>query len=584
MNILVINCGSSSIKYQLVDAASTVAKVADKIELNSDLTADQAILNLLKNIQGYEVAAVGHRVVHGGDTFRDAVVIDDDVIKKIEEWIPVAPLHNRSNLAGIRAAMVTFTDIPHVAVFDTAFHATLPRRAYHYAIDTKIAARHHIRRFGFHGTSHQFVAQSAAEYLQQPLNELRIISLHLGNGASACAVEFGRSTETSMGMTPLEGLMMGNRSGDIDPGVIIRLLREKTNDVEVLDTLLNKQSGLKGLSGISNDVRVIERAAEQGDDNARLALNVFAHRAKKYIGAYAAIMGGVDAIVLTGGIGENSASIRKRILQRLNFLGVCLDEDLNNDAQVSHSKSVVAIHHEVSRVKLLVVKTNEELMIAQQTLALMQQPKIINPGPIPIAVSARHIHLDEETFATLFGADAKPTHKADLSQPGQFACEETVNLIGPRNIIEGVRLLGPFRARNQIEISRTDEFYLGVDAPVRDSGKTKDSAPIIVEGPNGSVSLSEGLICARRHIHMTQDDAKRFGVKNREEVEVAISGGERDLIFADVLIRISPNSKLEMHIDTDEANAAELGRTATGELVYTDLEGAKAEIKTIKTS
>ncbi len=581
MNILVLNSGSSSVKYQLFDTEAETTLLQGKFEeLGSDEAFTQAIAKTVAMSREHAIEAVGHRVVHGGDTFRDAVVIDEDVLEKITAWIPFAPLHNPRNIAGISACMRELPEIPHVAVFDTAFHATLPRRASTYAIDTALASKHKIRRYGFHGTSHQYVANEAASFLGRPLTELRIISLHLGNGASACAIEYGHSTETSMGMTPLEGLVMGTRSGDIDAGVLLALLRNEVDDVEALDQLLNTQSGLKGLSGSSNDLRQLEAKAAQGDDRARLAISVFAHQAKKYIGAYAVAMGGVDAIVLTGGIGENSASMRHRILQRLDFLGLFVDDNLNHDAKVTHDNKVVAINDQHSRVKALVIKTNEELMIARQAKTLIeQQQQPIDPGPIPIAVSARHIHLDRETFATLFGADAQPTPYKDLSQPKQYACEEMLSLIGPRGRIDRVRLLGPLRSKNQVEISRTDEYLLGVDAPVRDSGQVDNSAPITLEGPAGTVHLKEGLICARRHIHMHTDDAKHFGVKNRDEVEVAITGGPRDLIFSDVLVRVSPGYRLEMHIDTDEANAAELDRDTSGTLVYTTPDNACAELR-----
>lgn len=583
MNILVLNSGSSSIKYQLFDSTTEKTLLQGKFEkLVSDEAFAQAIANTVALSKDHTVHVVGHRVVHGGDTFRDAVVIGEEVLEQITAWIPFAPLHNPRNLAGIKAGMRALPDIPHVAVFDTAFHATLPRRASTYAIDAELASKHKIRRYGFHGTSHQYVAHEAAAFLGRPLTELRIISLHLGNGASACAIEYGHSTETSMGMTPLEGLVMGTRSGDIDAGVLLALLRDEVADVDGLDQLLNSKSGLLGLSGISNDLRQLEDAAAEGDDRARLAIAVFAHQAKKYIGAYAVAMGGVDAVVLTGGIGENGASMRRRILQRLDFLGLSVDDNLNQDASVSHDDKVVAINDATSRVKALVVKTNEELMIARQANVLIAQQsaqQAADPGPIPIAISGRHLHLDKLTFAALFGADAQPTPYKELSQPKQYACEEKVSLIGPRGRIDNVRLLGPLRSKNQVEISRTDEFLLGVDAPVRDSGKVADSAPITLEGPQGSIQLKEGLICARRHIHMHTDDAKRFGVKNRDEVEVAIHGGPRDLIFCDVLVRVSPGYRLEMHIDTDEANAAELNRETSGTLVYTTLDNASAELR-----
>lgn len=364
---------------------------------------------------------------------------------------------------------------------------------------------------------------------------------------------------------------MGTRSGDVDAGVLLALLREGY-DADALDELLNRRSGLAGLSGIGNDLREIETAAAEGNDNARLAINVFAHRTRKYIGAYAAAMGGLDAIVFTGGIGENSASMRGRILQRLEFLGVILDEDRNRDASIHSDDDYALITTERSRVETIVVKTNEELMIARQSRKLVATSKEEAPSGIPIAISARHCHLTAETFAALFGADAIPTPDKPLSQPGQFACEQRVNLIGPRERIEGVRVLGPLRSVDQVEISRTDEFLLGVDAPVRDSGNVAGSACITLEGPCGTVSLQEGLICARRHIHMHPDDALRFGVQDKDEVAVSITGGERDLVFGDVLIRVKDSYALEMHIDTDEANAAELGRKATGTLSMDDVD------------
>ncbi len=580
MNVLVINCGSSSVKYEIIDPDVPRALLEGTIErIGAESSHAEAIARVLDEAKAFTIGAVGHRVVHGGDRFRDAVLIDDEVIAAIEDWSPVAPLHNPANLSGIRATRAALPGVPQVAVFDTAFHHTLPRRARTYAIDQTLAEQHRLRRFGFHGTSHAYVAALAAQALDRPLSELRLVSLHLGNGASACAIEFGHSTETSMGMTPLEGLVMGTRSGDLDAGIVIALQRQGLSLDEV-DRMLNRDSGLKALSGLSNDLREIEARAADGDERARLAIAVFAHRVRKYIGAYAAAMGGLDGVVLTGGIGENAVAMRQRICQRLDFLGLLIDEDRNADAKVSDDHPVADISRANARVRTLVVRTNEERMIAQQAARIaggLTEPA--RPRSIPIAVSARHIHLDKATFAALFGENAEPTYHKDLSQPGQFSCAEKVNLIGPRGRIDGVRLLGPLRSKNQVEVSRTDEFKLGVDAPVRDSGQTTDSAPITLEGPKGTVSLRKGLICAKRHIHMTPEDAKRFGVENGDEVEVAITGGLRDLIFGDVLIRVSPAYALEMHIDTDEANAAELDQGVGGDLVYTGINAATAELR-----
>ncbi|MDP3217897.1 MAG: phosphate propanoyltransferase, partial [Deltaproteobacteria bacterium] len=415
------------------------------------------------------------------------------------------------------------------------------------------------RRYGFHGPSHAWVAQQAGQYLKEDLRGLRLITCHLGNGASVTAVEGGRSVETSMGMTPLEGLVMGTRAGDIDPGVLLEIGRREGLDVEGLDRLLNHQSGLLGLSGVGNDLRDIEARAAAGDEDCRLAIQVFAHRVRKYIGAYAAVMGGVDAIVFTAGIGENSALMRHRIAQRLDFLGARFDEDRNRDVRVSAAHPVAEFSEPGSRVRLLVVATDEARAIAHDAALLSAGAQSVEAASrIPIAISARHIHLTRAAVDALFGPGHALTPYKPLSQPGQFACEEKLTVVGPKGRIANVRVLGPERPECQVEVSRTDEFSLGVDAPVRDSGDVTNTPGVTLEGPAGSLTLTKGLICARRHIHMHPDDAARFGVKDRDVVEVAVDTDGRDLTFGDVLIRVSPKFRLEMHLDTDEANAAQL--------------------------
>jgi len=569
LNVLVINCGSSSIKYQVIDTESRAALHQGKEERvgEGERTHEVVLGTILESLGDTKIDAVGHRVVHGADRFHDACRLDDDVERAIEECVPLAPLHNPANLAGVRAARSRLPDVPHVAVFDTAFHSRMPRRARTYAIDQELAAEHGIRRYGFHGTSHAYVAKQAAKFLDRPIDQLRLVSCHLGNGASACAIEMGRSVETSMGMTPLEGLVMGTRCGDLDPGAVLALARKL--GIDAAEEVLNRSSGLAGLSGHGNDLRDIEASADEGDERSRLAIAVFAHRVRKYIGAYATMMGGLDAVIMTGGIGENSATMRRRILQRLDFLGLLVDEDRNADAVVSHDKPVVDISVDHSRVRALVIATNEELMIALETAEVVGGAQEVRlKKPIPIAISARHVHLDRATMDKLFGKGSELTVHREISQPGQFASEQKVTLVGPRASIEGVRILGPLRGKNQIEVSRTDEFRLGVDAPIRNSGKVEGSAPITLVSATGRVELSEGLICARRHIHMTPEDAEAYGVVSGDQVEVSITGGPRDLTFGDVLIRVRPYYNLEMHIDTDEANAAELSRGALGGLVY----------------
>lgn len=593
MYVLVINCGSSSLKASIIDHR-TGAHIADarverigedepRIKLNGKWAACQApdaraaLAAALPSLtsalpSGAELEAVGHRVVHGGEAFVRPTVIDDEVETAIESLIPLAPLHNPANLAGVRAARAALPNLTHVAVFDTAFHATLPRRAKNYAIDGEVADKHGIRRYGFHGISHQFVSRAAAEYLDSDVRDLRIISCHLGNGCSVAAVEFGRCVETSMGMTPLEGLVMGTRAGDLDAGVIVQLLRSGEFDVDGIDNLLNRRSGLAGLSGVGNDMRDIEARAAEGDERCRLAMQVFAHRVRKYIGAYAAVMGGVDAICFAGGIGENSVPVRNRIAQRLDFLGAKLASDRNRDVAVgigADAPTVAEISTQHSRSRLLVVATDEARGIARDTMRrVLELERTRGELTIPVAVSARHVHLSQDTVEALWGPGHQLTPRNPLSQPGQFACEETVTLIGPKRNIERVRVLGPARSKNQIEIARTDEFRLGLDAPVRASGDVANSPGITLETAEGTrVELSEGVICALRHIHMTPEDAERFGVKDRDIVEVAVDTNGRDLVFGDVLVRVKSSYKLEMHIDTDEGNAAGVTRDTTAALV-----------------
>ena len=578
MWILVVNAGSSSIKAAAV--RSDTGEVGPSLDASDLLTAprlrfsdgheetlpvtgydvalDTGIRRLRELCAPLQLAGVGHRVVHGGERFDCPTVVTEAVERELDALSDLAPLHNPVNLAGIRHARHYFPDLPQVAVFDTAFHSTLPRRARTYAIPQDVAGELGIRRFGFHGISHQYVAGRAATFLGEDYRNLRLISCHLGNGGSVTAIEFGRSIETSMGMTPLEGLVMGTRSGDLDPG-ILPLLHEKGGlSVEAIDRMLNRASGLKGLAG-TNDMRDILERSTAGEDGAQLALQLYCHRLRKYIGAYAAVMGGVDAILFTGGIGENSSVVRHRAAQRLDYLGAVIDEDRNQHIRLTAGEDVMSFSRPHSRVRLLAVRTDEQRAIALACGAVLSRevpPQ--RPPAIPVAVSARHCHLTRPTLDRLFGAGYALRVKKWLSQPGQFAAEETVTVVGPKNRIERVRILGPLRSVDQIEISRTDEFFLGVDAPIRESGKVENTPGCRLIGPAGEVDLADGLICAWRHIHMTPADAEQFGVSDRDTVDVTIQHDERGLTFGNVLVRVSPDYRLEMHIDTDEGNAAEI--------------------------
>lgn len=589
MLILVLNCGSSSIKSALIDTARRERLLDVRVEnihspacrllidgqaqpLASETDAAAGLRRIFAEVSARcegigPVEAVAHRIVHGESKFVQPTVLDDESIAAIVALEDLAPLHNPPALAAVNSARQKFSNVPHVAVFDTAFHATLPPRAREYAISREVSERFGIRRYGFHGTSHSHVAHATADYLQMKPQQLCIVSCHLGNGASVAAIEYGRCVETSMGMTPLEGLVMGTRAGDLDPGILLRLLRSGEFDAESLDRLLNHQSGLKALTG-TQDLHDIEARAAAGDEGCQLAITLYAHRVRKYVGAYAAVMGGVDVIAFTGGVGEHSALMRHRIAQRLDFLGLRLDEDRNRDARVSAAHPVLDIAEAGSRTRLMVVRADEELTIALEAAALLAgRAQATGPVPIPLAISARHAHLSQATIDRVFGKGYQLRQRAPLLQPGQYAAQETISLIGPRGRLEGVRLLGPPRAEDQIEISRSDEFVLGMDAPVRISGDLDNTPGITLEGPAGQATIARGVICARRHIHMNPSDAERFGLHDHDSVEVRIDSGGRDLVFGDVVVRVSPHFQLEMHLDTDEANAAGIVPGDTGELV-----------------
>jgi acetate kinase len=396
MRVIVVNSGSSSIKYEvftLDDCTSLVQGLLERIgtrearfkrrwltdsgnweEINETRPiADhregfQFLLDVSVRYPTTRVApdaffGFGHRVVHGGEVFREPVIIDDEVIRQIKDLIPLAPLHNPPNVAAIEVLRALRPDVPNVAVFDTAFHQSMPPKAFHYALPHELYRMHHIRRYGFHGTSHQYVASEASRYLGIPGERLHLITLHLGNGASAAAVQGGKSMDTSMGLTPLEGLIMGTRCGDLDPAVHFYLSRRTGSPIEAIEDILNKESGLKGICG-ANDMREIQRRAESGDAQAELAVKMFCYRIKKYIGAYYAVLGRVDAIVFTGGIGENSARVRSESCEGLTALGISLDERRNRKAP----SGGIEIQTEGSRVKVLVIPTDEEREIARQTI------------------------------------------------------------------------------------------------------------------------------------------------------------------------------------------------------------------------
>jgi len=395
MKVIVINCGSSSLKFKLFDMQKTNGVVAEgmveqiggdkphlkyksqamkkDVELEKDVDASnhtEAVGQVTKVLLDHkvgvfkdkiEVDAVGHRIVHGGEKFSEAAMITKGVKEVIRECSEIAPLHNPPNYMGIKACEEIFPGVPQVAVFDTAFHQTMKEVAYIYGLPYELYERYHIRKYGFHGTSHEYVSRRAGEFLKADVKKLKLVTCHLGNGASVCAVKHGQSVDTSMGLTPLEGLVMGTRTGDMDPAVVTFVMRKEHLNADEMDDLLNKKSGLKGISGVSNDLREI-MAAAPSNDRAQFAIDIFCYRITKYIGSYAAAMGGLDGIIFTGGIGENAVAVRAKVLAPLEFLGVKLDEAKNKSKD---KEKLISTHG--SKVKAMVIPTNEELMIALKT-------------------------------------------------------------------------------------------------------------------------------------------------------------------------------------------------------------------------
>jgi acetate kinase len=401
VNILVINAGSSSLKYQLYNMLDEVIlakgrverigmetailtheangkpEVREVIEILEHTTAIRKVIEMLLHKEHgslqtvNEIDAVGHRVVHGGEVFTSSVIVTDEVKREIKKLFDLAPLHNPAHIMGIEAIEFNLESIPQVVVFDTAFHQSMPPKSYLYPIPMSLYRKHKVRRYGFHGTSHEYVSRRSAAFLGKSLEELKMITCHIGNGASCAAIVNGQTLDTSMGLTPLEGLMMGTRSGDLDPAIVPYTMGKEDLTLNEVNSMLNKHSGLIAISGISSDMREVEIAMSEGDKNAKLAFEMYEYRLRKYIGAYAAAMNGLDVLVFTAGIGENSVLLRQTVCKQLTFFGVVLDEDLNQ----THNSKERRISGNDSKVQVLVIPTNEELMIAHETYRLVKDEK-----------------------------------------------------------------------------------------------------------------------------------------------------------------------------------------------------------------
>lgn len=516
-----------------------------------------------------EVVVVGHRVVHGGSKYYSSTLITPEVMRDIEQLAVFAPYHNPVNLDGIKVAMKFFPAVPHVAVFDTAFHQTLPTYAYMYGLPYDYYKQDGIRRYGFHGTSHRYVSLKAAEVTKRPLSELEIVSCHLGIGSSMCAIDHGRSVDTTMGLTPSEGLIMSNRAGNLDPAVMIHLMEHYKMTPAELSKLINAESGMKGISGISGDIREIEAAADAGHHRALLAHRAYCYQIRKTVGAYVAAMGGIDVLAFTGRIGEQSAAVRSLACQGLEFMGIKLDEERNRNLGAVASHAVISADD--SPVSIVVIASNDERLVAWEALRATERMLVARNGggkqeePIPIEISAHHVHLAQEDVEKLFGPGHQLTPEHELSQPGQFACAEKVHLVGPKGKIMNVRVLGPTRKETQVEIAMTEQFKLGIQPPIRESGDLANTPGITLEGPAGTSVIPRGVICAQRHIHMSPEDAMRRGLRDKYVVRVRVEG-DRELIFGDVVVRVNPNFRLAMHIDTDEGNAASIRTGMVGHI------------------
>ena len=559
MIVFVINSGSSSLKYELFDLntedsllSGAVTRIGmdgaehtctcageettSKIEAPDHLSSIKIVMDNITKPEGApiktlsDIEAVAHRVGHGGSLNRVPVVIDQAVKDEIKNLIPLMPLHHPAMLTGIEVCQKFLPDIPHVAVFDTAFHRTIPEEAAIYGLPYAYYAKG-IQKLGYHGNSHEYVALQAAQFLETPLRRLKIISCHLGNGASVCAIQQGQSIDTSMGFSPLQGLMMGTRTGDLDPGIIPYLMRNEGLEIDEIDNIINTESGLLGISGVSSDMREIIAAADQGNTRAHLAIKSYCYRVKQYIGAYTAVLGGADVLVFTGGIGENSVSERARCVQGLERLGFAVDHLRNERCIVRDDAPVFEIGAPYSNTAILVIATNEELMIARQCAKALDFKRSIkhdihatDKRPIRVSISARHSHLSKSDLESLFGQGYELTEKSSLHLDEGFASHETVSLVGPRGRIDNVRVIGPLRDSTQFEISSTEGFKLGIDAPVRESGNLKGTPGATIEGPKGTITIPEGVIVAMRHIHMSTEDAVYSGVKDKDMVMVKVEG------------------------------------------------------------
>lgn len=511
------------------------------------------------------LSLVVHRITFGGERFTEPVLVDDEVATELREVAQAAPWETARAAETLELLREMLPDADHVAVFDTAFHQSLPPHAFLYALPYELYREEGLRRYGADGLAHHQAMLLAATHLGRLPEDLRLVTCDLSVRTSLCAISQGRAVDCTAGVSGLGGVPGPTTPGDLDPGILLRLQREG-RDLKAVERLLTEGSGLNSLAGLEGGLTELALAAEGGHARATLALEIWAHQVKKHIGAYFAAMGGLDALVFTG-IHAGVASLRRAVCAGLVGLGIDLDERANQGSEPS-ADGITELSGTWSRTQVLLVPTDTQRMAASEALKALGRSSLARAfatrrHPIPISISAHHLHLSQEDVEALYGEGHGLTVRLALSQPGQSACEEQVTLVGPRGAVERVRVLGPVRRETQVEISRTDEFKLGIDAPVRASGDTDGSPGLRLEGTAGSLELSQGVICAARHVHMSPEDALRFGVRDKDMITVCVEG-ERPVSFRDVLVRVHPDFRLDMHVDTDEGNAAELDRGAVG--------------------
>jgi len=528
--------------------------------LSQHLKTEDSLLSNLK--------IIAHCLPSGGDLFSSPLFLSDENLRCLAaDNFPHAHL-NKPPLALVPHLQRLFPQAKQVAVFDTAFHHTLPLYRRKPPLSSDLPPLHY---YGFHGLVHQYAAIQAAAFLKKPYQELELVVVYIEeNEASVCAIDHGRSVYVSNGFSPASGLLSFQNTGPLEPELLFALL-EQTNltQAEIKDRLL-KESGLKAVAGIKTGFKDLAEAAELAHQRAVMAFKLFASEVKRLIGGAAAILGGLDAVVFTGDLAYEAAGLRSLICQGLDFLGLQFDDFANHRTLPSEEVALLCPAH--AKVKLLLVKLQRTLMLASTAFQFFKTQKanrvftMQEPIPIPIEVSARHVHLSETDYKALFGPEAVLEIEKKLSQPGQFAAKQMVNLIGPKGVIERVRVLGPFRPQTQVEIAMTEQYKLGLEAPLRESGDLKASPGLTLEGPAGRIKIEEGVICPIRHIHLSTDEALRFGLKDRDIVRVRV-GGDREVIFGDVVVRVGPHYRQAMHLDTDEANACHLKNGDIGYII-----------------